>query len=157
MQNLRSAAAKSLQSWPTLCDPIDGSPPGSPVPSSSNSLARMHLINGLPSMGSHRVGHDWCDSAAAFNKDISVVLVRVTCWALESLPTFAYTPKYADLPATEIGVCLYKHSHSPVNKTAISWNSLLPLKICSHSSLQLKIRGQCLVQHCPIPPTLTMP
>ena len=25
-------AAKSLQSGPTLCDPIDGSPPGSPVP-----------------------------------------------------------------------------------------------------------------------------
>ena len=26
------AAAKSLQSYPTLCDPIDGSPPASPVP-----------------------------------------------------------------------------------------------------------------------------
>ena len=26
------AAAKSLQSCPTLWDPIDGSPPGSPVP-----------------------------------------------------------------------------------------------------------------------------
>ena len=24
--------AKSLQSCPTLCDPMDGSPPGSPVP-----------------------------------------------------------------------------------------------------------------------------
>ena len=27
-----AAAAKSLQSYPTLCNPIDGSPPGSPVP-----------------------------------------------------------------------------------------------------------------------------
>ena len=27
-----AAAAKSLQSYPTLCDPIDGSPPGCPVP-----------------------------------------------------------------------------------------------------------------------------
>ena len=26
------AAAKSLQSCPTLCDPIDGGPPGSPIP-----------------------------------------------------------------------------------------------------------------------------
>ena len=26
------AAAKSLQSRPTLCDPIDGSPPGSSIP-----------------------------------------------------------------------------------------------------------------------------
>ena len=30
--NQAAAAAKSLQSCPTLCDPIDGSPPGSPVP-----------------------------------------------------------------------------------------------------------------------------
>ena len=28
----KAAAAKSLQSCPTLCDPIDGSPPGSPIP-----------------------------------------------------------------------------------------------------------------------------
>ena len=27
-----AATAKLLQSCPTLCDPIDGSPPGSPVP-----------------------------------------------------------------------------------------------------------------------------
>ena len=27
-----AAAAKSLQSYLTLCDPIDGSPPGSPIP-----------------------------------------------------------------------------------------------------------------------------
>ena len=27
-----AAAAESLQSCPTLCDPIGGSPPGSPVP-----------------------------------------------------------------------------------------------------------------------------
>ena len=27
-----AAAAKSLQPCPTLCDPIDGSPPGSPIP-----------------------------------------------------------------------------------------------------------------------------
>ena len=29
---LLPAAAKSLQSCQTLCDPIDGRPPGSPVP-----------------------------------------------------------------------------------------------------------------------------
>ena len=27
-----AATAKSLQSCPTLCDPIDSSPPGSPIP-----------------------------------------------------------------------------------------------------------------------------
>ena len=29
---MHAAAAKSLQSCPTLCNPIDGSPPGPPVP-----------------------------------------------------------------------------------------------------------------------------
>ena len=29
---LETYAAKSLQSCPTLCDPTDGSPPGSPIP-----------------------------------------------------------------------------------------------------------------------------
>ena len=27
-----ATTTKSLQSCPTLCDPVDGSPPGSPVP-----------------------------------------------------------------------------------------------------------------------------
>ena len=31
-QETLAAAAKSLQSCPTLCDPIDGNPTGSPVP-----------------------------------------------------------------------------------------------------------------------------
>ena len=30
--SIAAAAAKSLQSCPTLCNPVDGSPPGSPVP-----------------------------------------------------------------------------------------------------------------------------
>ena len=32
MMDAAAAATKSLQSCPTLCDPIDSSPPGSPVP-----------------------------------------------------------------------------------------------------------------------------
>ena len=32
LDTLAAAAAKSFQSCPTLCDPIDGSPPGSPIP-----------------------------------------------------------------------------------------------------------------------------
>ena len=30
--NAAAAATKLLQLCPTLCDPVDGSPPGSPVP-----------------------------------------------------------------------------------------------------------------------------
>ena len=32
LQNEKLNAAKALQSCPTLCDPIDGSPKGSPLP-----------------------------------------------------------------------------------------------------------------------------
>ena len=70
-----AVAAKSLQSCPTLCDPIDSSPPGSPIPgilqartlewvaiSFSSVLAwripGTGVTGGLLSMGSHRVGHD---------------------------------------------------------------------------------------------------
>ena len=39
-----AAAAKSLQSCPTLCNPIDGSPPGSP----SLGFSRQEHWSGLP-------------------------------------------------------------------------------------------------------------
>ena len=39
-----AAAARSLQSCPTLCDPIDSSPPGSPVP----GILRQEHWSGLP-------------------------------------------------------------------------------------------------------------
>ena len=40
-----AAAAKSLQSCPNLCDPIDGSPPGSPVPGilQARTLEWLHI------------------------------------------------------------------------------------------------------------------
>ena len=39
-----ASAAKSLQSYPTLCDPIDSSPPGSP----SLGFSRQEHWSGLP-------------------------------------------------------------------------------------------------------------
>ena len=39
-----AAAAKSLQSCPTLCDPIDGSPSGSTIP----AILRQEHRSGLP-------------------------------------------------------------------------------------------------------------
>ena len=42
--NLNNPAAKSLQSCPTLCDPIDGLPPGSP----SLGFSRQEHWSGLP-------------------------------------------------------------------------------------------------------------
>ena len=96
-EDAAATAAKSLQSWPTLCDPIDGIPPGSPIPgilqartlewvaiSFSNawkwkvkvkSLSRVQLLatpwtaahQGPPSMGFSRQ-EDWSGVPLAVNK-----------------------------------------------------------------------------------------
>ena len=39
-----AAAAKSPQSCPTLCDPIDGSPPGSPIPGKNTGVGCHFLL-----------------------------------------------------------------------------------------------------------------
>ena len=39
-----AAAAKSLQSCPTLCNPIDGSPPGSSVPGKNTGVGCHFLL-----------------------------------------------------------------------------------------------------------------
>ena len=43
-----AAAAESLQACPTLCDPIDGSPPGSPVPGIPQARALEWVAVSLP-------------------------------------------------------------------------------------------------------------
>ena len=48
-----AATAKLLQSCLTLCDLINGSPPGSPVP----GILQAEEPGGLQSVGSQRVGH----------------------------------------------------------------------------------------------------
>ena len=98
-------AAKSLQSCPTLCDPIDGSPPGSAIPgilqartlewvaiSFSNawkwkvkvkSLSRVWLcatpgtaaFQAPPSMGFSRQEY-WSWGAIAFSKELSVEVYK---------------------------------------------------------------------------------
>ena len=48
-QVINAAAARSLQSCPTLCDSIDGSPPGSTVPGKNTGVGchcLLRVING---------------------------------------------------------------------------------------------------------------
>ena len=52
--NNKTAAAKSLQSCPTLCDPIDGSPPGSPVP----GILQARTLEWV-TMGALGARHEW--------------------------------------------------------------------------------------------------
>ena len=47
----KTAAAKSLQSCPTLCDIIDGSPPGSPIPGILQARTLEEKTRGSPNLG----------------------------------------------------------------------------------------------------------
>ena len=53
-----AAAAKSLQSCPTLCDPIDGSPPGSPMP----GILQARTLEWVAIVYTHIYGKIWYNS-----------------------------------------------------------------------------------------------
>ena len=63
LSSAAAATTKSLQSCPTLCDPIDGSPPGSPIPGILQARTLSHffcyllLFNSMPYTGIHMVTH----------------------------------------------------------------------------------------------------
>nr|XP_042093268.1 N(G),N(G)-dimethylarginine dimethylaminohydrolase 2 isoform X1 [Ovis aries]XP_042093269.1 N(G),N(G)-dimethylarginine dimethylaminohydrolase 2 isoform X1 [Ovis aries] len=100
-----ASAAKSLQSCQTLCDPIEGSPPGSPVPGilqamavlTDHPYASLTLPDdaaadclflrpgqpGLPPFLLHRGGGDLPNSQEALQKLSDVTLVPVSCSELE--------------------------------------------------------------------------
>ena len=66
-----AAAAKSLQSCPTLCDPIDGSPPGSPVP----GILQARTLEWVAISFSH--ARKW----KVKGKSLSLVRLLATPWA----------------------------------------------------------------------------
>ena len=65
LDSASAAAAKSLQSCPTLCDPIDGSPPGSPVPGILQARTlewvaiSFSMTQHLPLVKSAMAGDEW--------------------------------------------------------------------------------------------------
>ena len=92
---LAAAAAESLQSCPTLCDPIDGSPPGCPVPgilqartlewfaiSSSNTWKWKVKVKSLS-----RVRPSATPWTAAFQAPPSMAFSRQEYWSGVPLPS----------------------------------------------------------------------
>ena len=94
-----AAAAKSLQSSPTRCDPIDGSPPGSPIPgilqartlewiaiSFSNAWKWKVKVKSLS-----RVWPSATPWTAAFQAPLSMGFSRQEYWSGVPLPSLEYT------------------------------------------------------------------
>ena len=91
---MATAAAKSLQSCSTLCDPIDGSPPGSP----SLGFSRQEHWSGLPFPSPRHESEKWkwsrsvmSDSAitwtAAHQAPLSMGLSMQEYWSGVPLPS----------------------------------------------------------------------
>ena len=89
-----AAAAKSLQLYPTLCDPIDSSPPGSP----SLGFSRQEHWSGLPFPSPMHESEKWkwshsviSDSAtpwtAAYQAPLSMGFSRQEYWSGLPLPS----------------------------------------------------------------------
>ena len=97
-QDAYAAAAKSLQSCPTLCDPIDGSPPGSPVP----GILRARTLEWVAISFSN-----------AWKWKVKVKLLS-RVWLLATPWTAAYqAPPSMDFPGKSTGVgchCLLRNS-----------------------------------------------
>ena len=60
LKRIAAATAKSLQSCPTPCDPIDSSPPGSPVPGILQARTLEWVAISLSSAGIHAKSFQLC-------------------------------------------------------------------------------------------------
>ena len=90
-----AAAAKSLQLCPTLCDPIDGSPPGSPVPGILQARTLKWVAISFSNAWKWKVQV----------KSLSRVLLLATSW------TAAYqAPLSMDFPGKSTGVLQFMGS-----------------------------------------------
>ena len=84
-----AAAAKSLQSCPTLCDPIDGSPPGSPVPGILQARTLERVVISF-SRGTSRP-RDWTQVSHIVGRCFTVWATREALISREALNSFRVT------------------------------------------------------------------
>ena len=93
-----TAAAKSLRSCPTLCDPIDGSPPGSPVPGTLQARTLEWVAISFSNAWKWKVKGKWLSRVwllatpwtAAYQAPPSVEFSRQEYWSGVPLPSPFY-------------------------------------------------------------------
>ena len=96
-----AAAAKSLQSCPTLCIPIDGSPPGSPVPGILQARTMEWVAISFSNAWKRKVKV----------KSLSHVWLLATPW----------TAAYQALPSTDNLEIVILNELNQIEKTNIIW------------------------------------
>ena len=105
------AATKSLQLCLTVCDPIDSSPPGSPVP----GILRQEHWSGLPFPSPMHESEKWKWSSlsrvqlfvtpwiAAYQAPLSMGFSRQEYWSGGPFPVLQYLPKFAETHVHWVG------------------------------------------------------
>ena len=117
-----TAAAKSLQSCPALCDPIDGSPPGSPVPGSLQARTLEWVAISFSNAWKWKVkvkllSRVWLLATpwtAAYQALLSMGFSRQECWSgvplpspTEQQPSVKYVLGFKDLWEEECEISRY--------------------------------------------------
>ena len=109
-----AAAAKSLQSRPTLCDPIDGSPPGSP----SLGFSRQEPWSGLPFPSPMHESEKWKWSRSVVSDSCQphgLQPTRLLCpWDLPGKRTGVGNSNYKDYDKGICFKCLRNSNESSV-------------------------------------------
>ena len=121
-----AAAAKSLQSCPTLCDPIDGSPPGSPVPGILQARTLQWVAISFSNAWKWKVKVKSLSSVrllatprtTAYQAPPSMGFSRQEYWSGVPLPS----------PNQQHSTCLFLHSLSQC--LAISWINVRLIVMC---------------------------
>ena len=101
-----AAAAKALQSCPTLCDPIDGSPPGSPVPEILQASILQWVAISFSNAWKWKVkekslGHVWLFTTpwtAAYQAPPSIGFSRQEYWSGVPFPSPIDNTSHLQLP-----------------------------------------------------------
>ena len=109
----RNLAAKSLQSCPTLCDPIDSSPPGSPVPGILQARTLEWVAISFSNAWKWKVKM----------KSLSRVQPSATPWtaAFQAPPSMGFSRQeyWSGLPLPSLSGILGRHKHSDHSKKKI--------------------------------------
>ena len=110
------AAAKSLQSCPTLCDHMDGSPPGSP----SLGFSRQEHWSGLPFPSPMH-------ESEVKMKSLSCVQLFATPWtaAYQASPSMGFSRQeyWSGLPLPSLKL-LSLHSAFPTSQFSLTWEQV---------------------------------
>ena len=114
---LAAAAAKSLQSCPTLCDPMDSSPPGSPVPGILQARTLEWVAISFSNAWKRKVKV----------KSLSRVRLLATPWtaAFQAPPSMGFSRQeyWSGVPLPSPETCLSRPQPSPLRSASLHGKS----------------------------------